>query len=123
MSAARQMAVGVVVPGSGGQVNSSYSCFVDGSWTPGGFAGIGVYLLYEGRVIHWISKAIQAVNPAQAEAIAVLEGYQLLVQKAYGEGKLFSDSKEVVSALATNPPAINDWRSYNEIWKAWVIQR
>lgn len=85
-------------------------------------AGVGAYLLYKGNIVCWISKEVQAVNPAQAEAKALLEGYNLLVQKAGGKGVVYSDSKETVAALSQKTPVISDWRSYEEIWKAWNMQ-
>lgn len=91
-----------------GHPTTAFQCYVDGSWTLGGVAGIGVYLLKEGKVTNWISKSVLAVNPAQTEAKALLEGYHLLVQEAGGEGVLFSDSKETVLALQGTFPQIAD---------------
>lgn len=111
---------------SGGPIDSQqvqpFECFVDGAWEQGGKAGIGVYLKQNGVVVHWISKSIQVVNPAQAEARAVVEGYKVLLHKANGVGTVFSDSKETVFSLAGNLPNIQDWRSYEDVWQAWSIQ-
>ncbi|KAF3329666.1 hypothetical protein FCM35_KLT04997 [Carex littledalei] len=90
-----------------------------GAWDSGGKAGIGAYLLCNGAVVCWISKAIEAVNPNQAEAKGVLEGYRLLVQWAKGVGTVCSDSMETVKSLQNRLPVINDWRSYEDIWAAW----
>lgn len=103
------------------QVNN-YICYVDGSWEMDGAAGIGVCLMQHGQIILWISRTIQAVNPAQAEARAVLEGLNVLTEMGYREGTVYSDSKEIVLALANKVPNITDWRSFDEIWKAWNIQ-
>lgn len=108
--------------GIGVQQGQPFVCFVDGSWEQDSQAGIGVCLLHNGVIMHWISKATQAINPAQAEAKAVLEGYKLLLQKANGVGTVFSDSMETVLSLAGSLPIIQDWRSYEDIWQAWSIQ-
>lgn len=39
------------------------------------------------------------------------------------EGIIYSDSKEKVLAMAYQFPVIADWRSYEDIRKAWIIQR
>lgn len=67
---------------------SPFTCFVDGSWDQDGRAGVGLCLLHNGEVAHWISKLVQAVNPAHAEAKAVLEGYHQLEVRT-GEWALY----------------------------------
>ncbi|KAF3334051.1 Zinc knuckle [Carex littledalei] len=87
---------------------------------------IGRICLFCGSMGHEISsctdRAIQAINPAQAEARAVLEGFTTLIELGGNEGIAYSDSKETVLALASRQPNITDWRSFDEIWKAWNIQ-
>lgn len=99
-----------------------YQCYVDGAWDSQGRAGIGVYVQQNGRVVAWKSKSIAAINPAQAEAKAVLEGYITLNQIAQGKGMVYSDSKDTVAALGSSVPLITDWRSYDELWMAWNLQ-
>lgn len=100
-----------------------FSCYVDGSRAQDGKAGIGVYLLYRGKAVYWSSKAVSTVNPAQVEAKALLEGYSVLVKKAGGVGAVFSDSKDLVAAMAQQAPIISDWRTFEEVWKAWIVQK
>lgn len=54
-------------------------CIVDGSWSVDRLAGIGMYVIINERVVQWVSKRVIAVNAAQAEAIAVLQGLKLLI--------------------------------------------
>lgn len=97
-------------------------CYVDGSWSPDGNAGIGGFVISHGRVVQWLSQRVQAMNSAQAEAHAVLQGYKMLLSESGNRGLLFSDSMEIVDSLAHNPPQIHDWRAYNEVWEAWQLQ-
>lgn len=108
---------------SGQQENQArgISCFVDGSWDPSGTAGIGICLMEEDRVIGWVSKAIQALGPTQAEARAVLEGIRAINTLENTSGAIYTDSLETVHALSHKQPAITDWRSYGEIWQAWLL--
>lgn len=46
---------------------------MDGSWSSDGLAGIGAYLTQDGEVIHWVSKRVNTMDPAQV-ACAVLQG-------------------------------------------------
>ena len=54
--------------------------------------------------------------------MAVLKGYNLLLANGFSEGMVCSDSKEIVDSLAHRQPQIHDWRSFQEVWKAWQIQ-
>lgn len=99
-----------------------HSCYVDGSWDEQGKAGVGVCIMIHGEVVFWMSKAIQALSPAQAEARAVLEGLKAMGDMALEEGRLFTDSLETVSALIQHWPVISDWRSHGEIWQIWSLQ-
>lgn len=102
---------------------ASHFCYVDGSWSQDGLAGIRAYILVGGKVVQWTSKRVQAMNSAHAEAIAVLHGYKMLLSVATEWAYLFSDSLEIVDSLAHSPPLIHDWRSFNEVWEAWQIQK
>lgn len=73
--------------------------------------GCGVCLWFNGEVVCWMSKAIQAINPSQAKAKAILEGYRMMKNKAGGVGVIYSDSLETVLALQNCLPTISDWRS------------
>lgn len=64
----------------------STKCYVDGSWADNGYAGVGVVLVQGEDVVCWKSKMVEAMNPFQAEARAVLEGYRLMRQKGYHHG-------------------------------------
>lgn len=110
--------------GNGGNELPSgvFQCYVDGSWREGGSAGYGVTIVREGKIIKWVSNFIQAMSLAKAEARAIPEGYKLLGIWANGEGVVFSDSKETVQALGSGRPEITNWRSYEEVWEAWIMQ-
>lgn len=96
--------------------------WMHGSWDEQGKAGVGVCIMINGEVVFWMSKAIQALSSAQAEARAVLEGLKAMRDMALEEGRLFTDSQETTSALIQHWPIISDWRSYGEIWQAWSLQ-
>lgn len=40
----------------------------------------------------------------------------------WDEGIVFSDSKEVVDSLSHNQPIAHDWRAFQDIWAAWLLQ-
>ncbi|KAF3331451.1 hypothetical protein FCM35_KLT02857 [Carex littledalei] len=102
----------------------SLTCYVDGSWSSDGLAGIGGYIIQGGRITQWMSKRVGAVNPAQAEAMAVLQGYLMLLSiPSEQRAQLYSDSLEMVDSLAHNQPVVHDWRAFNEVWEAWKLQR
>ncbi|XP_078157460.1 uncharacterized protein LOC144553235 [Carex rostrata] len=102
---------------------STTSCYVDGSWSQDGLVGIGAYITVGGKVVQWISKRVQAMNSTHAEAIAVLQGYKMLLSVTTERACLFSDSLEIFDSLAHKQPLIHDWRSFNEVWEAWQIQK
>lgn len=91
-------------------------------WMEGGNAGIGITLVREGRTIQWVSKFIQALFPTKAEARTILEGHKMLDIWANEEGTVYSDSKETIQALGKNKPEITDWRTYEKLWEAWLLQ-
>ncbi|KAF3320911.1 hypothetical protein FCM35_KLT15045 [Carex littledalei] len=95
--------------------------YVDGSWDQAGGAGIGVYLLQNGSLVRWISKGVRASTSDQAEALAVLEGLQIL-HLAIGEGRVLSDSTDIVSAIQAATPVITNWRAFSEIWQSWKLR-
>lgn len=97
-------------------------CYVDGSWSENGAAGIGIILVQRGRIIYWASRRVTAISPSQVEAIAVLHGYKLMQDSGCREGVIFSDSLEVVDSIAHGQPVIHDWRSYHEVWNAWLLK-
>lgn len=101
--------------------NSSH-CYVDGSWSADGKAGVGVILTLNGSITHWVSKGVHALNATHAEASAVLEGYRLLMTHNCPQGTVLSDCLEIVDSLAQNSPVIHDWRSFSTIWECWLIQ-
>lgn len=102
--------------------SSEYECFVDGSWSDNGLAGVGIFLTYKGVPVKCVANCVQALSPAHAEAIAVLQGYQLMIDCGCKEGVVLSDSKEVVDSLAHSRPICHDWRSFREISDAWFLQ-
>lgn len=73
------MAEQLKIPHKNQQVHH-YTCYVDGS------TGIGLCFMQHGRVVLWVSKANQAISPAQAEARAVLEGFTILAEMRSNEG-------------------------------------
>ncbi|KAF3320887.1 hypothetical protein FCM35_KLT15021 [Carex littledalei] len=93
-----------------------YKCFVDGSWSEDGRAGVGVYLTRQGVGIKWLSKSVQALGSSQAEARGVLEAYILMQKLQCNHGIVYSDSLETVDSLLHTDPRIHDWRSYDHIW-------
>ncbi|KAF3323618.1 hypothetical protein FCM35_KLT12349 [Carex littledalei] len=76
-------------------------CYVDGSWSQDGLAGVGLCLVQDRKVIAWVSKKVVSDTPSQSEAVAILEGYKLLSLKAGQMDTVFSDSKGLVHALAS----------------------
>ncbi|KAF3321915.1 RNase H [Carex littledalei] len=104
-------------------LNSPLICFVDGSWVGEEEAGVGVYLVKEGVVVEWVSKHVLAANPCHAEAQAFLEGCQMFTRHGNGEGTVMSDSKEIIQAVNSDPPDMNDWRSFSKIWQIWVLKK
>lgn len=99
-----------------------FFCYVDGSWDERGAAGVGIYIVQGDAVVYWISKAIQALSPGQAEAAAVVEGLKAMQGFNIREGVLFTDSQETLFALGQSQPLLTDWRSHREIWQAWVLR-
>lgn len=88
-------------------ISSDFVCYVDGSWSDDGRAGVGLYLTKQGVPIRWVSKMVQAINPAQAEARAVLEACILLQQLDCQQGMILSDSAETVDSLSHTAPVIH----------------
>lgn len=84
-------------------ISSDFVCYVDGSWSDDGRAGVGLYLTKQGVPIRWVSKVVQAINPAQAEARAVLEACILLQQLDCQQDMILSDSAETLDSLSHTP--------------------
>lgn len=93
-------------------------CYVDGSWSSDGLAGIGAYVFVNGRVVQWCSQGVQAMSSAQAEAMAVVIGYKMLISYVSPRCLLYSDSMETVDSLAHKQPRVHDWRMFAEVWTA-----
>lgn len=100
-----------------------FRCFVDGSWSDGGRAGIGLHLVLNGKSVEWVSQGVSAVNATQAEAKAVLEGCKLLLKHTNGVGIVLSDSIEVIGSVNNSPPGLHDWRASSEVWNIWVLKK
>lgn len=113
----------LLVQGAAQEEEEEYVCYVDGSWDDNGRAGVGVILIREGSVVRWISKSVNGMGAAQAEAMSVLEAYQLMQQYSCQKGCVFSDSLKTVDSLSHKQPLIHDWRSFNQIWAAWLLQQ
>lgn len=62
------------------------------------------------------------MNSAQAEAIAVVTGYKMLISYESPRCLLYSDSMEMVDSLAHKQPRVHDWRMFAEVWTAWQLQ-
>lgn len=99
------------------------TCYVDSSWSIDGKAGVGAMLLHNGNVTRWVSKEVNAMNAMHAEALAVLEGYQLLKSGNCLSGTVLSDCLEIVDSLVHKNLVIHDWRSFNTIWEALLTQK
>lgn len=103
-------------------MGAEYECYADGSWSEDGRAGVGLYLTRHGIGIKWLFKSIQALGPTQAEARGVLEAYKLMQNLRCTHGTVYSDCLEIVDSLSHTTPRIHDWRSYDHIWSAWMLQ-
>lgn len=76
------------------EASAEIECFVDGSWSEDSRARIGLYLTIRGEQSRWVSKSIQAINPVQVEARAVLEALNLMQGLNLSDGTIYSDSTE-----------------------------
>lgn len=86
---------------------SIFQCFVDGSWSELGKAGIGIYLTKDGEVIEWM-------------VVIWCSNMQM------GVGTVVSDSKETVDAVSEDLPVfeaqskairvLEKWDLFTSIW-------
>lgn len=113
-----------VIPGVG-QTNTmaeeGYKCYVDGSWSQDGLAGVGIYITFRGSLVKWCSKRVRVLSSTHAEAKAVLLGCQLMRQYQHKGGQILSGCSEVVCSISQKQPLIQDWRSSQQIWEAWTL--
>lgn len=123
-----QESLTVPIPNSGTSLQNLLTgtedpiCHVDGSWSSDALAGIGAYVSVNGRVVQWCSQRVQAMNSVQAEAMAVVIGYKMLMSYQAPKCLLYSDSMEMVDSLAHKQPRVHDWRMFTEVWTAWQLQ-
>lgn len=80
---------------------------------------IGLVVVQRGIVTIRESYSVQAVNATQVEAKAICKGLEIVASQLCEGGRLFTDSLELVNALAQGLPVVPNWRVSKELWDAW----
>ncbi|KAJ4746298.1 Ribonuclease H-like superfamily protein [Rhynchospora pubera] len=96
-----------------------WQLMVDASWQQAGKTGIA-YILYEyGTVNQWGFKCSEAHDPFHAEALAMLHGFKLVIQKLQVNG----DKKvDILSDCQNLVVAVNEFNSENiPSWRAMPV--
>lgn len=79
-------------------------------------------IVKRGLIIKRESYSVQAINATQSEAKAICKGLETVASQSWERGKLYTDSLELVNALAQALPIVPYWRVSKELWDAWRIR-
>ncbi|KAJ4756264.1 RNA-directed DNA polymerase (reverse transcriptase)-related family protein [Rhynchospora pubera] len=99
-------------------VHSSFTCWIDASWTHSGIGGTGAaYILLdkEGQLVHYQLNLMEATSPFHAELLSLKEAFVSVLQMGISQCVFFTDCLLLQSIISgTTEPEAADWMAFND---------
>ncbi|KAF3341010.1 Reverse transcriptase-like protein [Carex littledalei] len=99
-----------------------YTCFIDGSWSPGWSGGLGIVVFKNDELVQYRSAKAVGISPLMVEALALEAAWEVVKTLGISQCSFLSDCKVLVDAVSNGyPPTEVDWEAFTVILKLWEV--